>query len=60
MKLAKNPPSQESLVIQTVLNNQAIAANLERKRRLGQYAVFWENDKVVYGDDAPQPTQKHD
>lgn len=60
MKLAKNPPSQESQVIQTVLN-KAIAATLEKKRRLGQYAVFWEDDKVVYrGDDAPRLTQKQD
>ncbi len=60
MKLVNNPPSQESLVIQTVLN-KAIAATLEKKRRLGQYAVFWENDKVVYrGDDAPRLTPNQD
>jgi hypothetical protein len=60
MKLTKNPPSPESQVIQTVLN-QAIAATLEKKRRLGQYAVFWEDGKIVYrGDDAPRPMQKHD
>jgi len=54
MKLAKNPPSQESQVIQAVLN-RAIATALEKKRRLGQYAVFWEDGKVIYrGDDAPQ------
>lgn len=60
MKLAKNPPSRESQVIQTALN-KAIAAALEKKHRLGQYAVFWEDGKVVYrGDDAPQMEQKRD
>ncbi|MEA2117566.1 hypothetical protein [Halovibrio sp. HP20-50] len=33
----------------------AVAETLERKRRLGQYAVFWENGKPVFiGEDAPQ------
>ncbi|WP_404360539.1 hypothetical protein [Methylotuvimicrobium sp. KM1] len=60
MKLAKNTPSQKSQVIETVLN-KAIAAALEKKHRLGQYAVFWEDDKVVYrGDDAPRLEQKQD
>jgi hypothetical protein len=32
----------------------AIADALDRKRRLGQYAVLWEHDRVVLcGDDAP-------
>ncbi|MBE0436598.1 MAG: hypothetical protein IBX56_12430 [Methylomicrobium sp.] len=60
MKLAQNPPSPESQVIQTVLN-KAIAATLEKKRRLGQYAVFWEDGKVIFrGEDAPQMEQKRD
>jgi hypothetical protein len=41
--------------------NKAIAAALEKKRRLGQYAVFREDDKVVFrGDDAPRLEQKQD
>lgn len=33
---------------------KSVANVLERKRRLGQYAVTWENDKpVVRGEDAP-------
>ncbi|WP_048308415.1 hypothetical protein [Halomonas sp. PR-M31] len=32
----------------------AVAETLERKRRLGQYAVIWEDGKpVLVGDDAP-------
>ena len=33
----------------------AVADALERKRRLGQYAVHWENGQVVLrGEDAPR------
>ena len=32
----------------------AVAETLDRKRRLGQYAVIWQDDKpVLVGDDAP-------
>ena len=32
----------------------AVAKNLEKKRRLGQYAVIWENGRPIQtGDDAP-------
>lgn len=32
----------------------AVAETLERKRRLGQYAVFWQDGKpVLIGEDAP-------
>lgn len=34
---------------------QAVNNALEKKKRLGQYAVFWENGKpVLVGEDAPQ------
>ncbi|RDB43432.1 hypothetical protein DU490_07850 [Halomonas sp. DQ26W] len=33
----------------------AVANTLERKRRLGQYAVIWQDGKpVLVGDDAPK------
>ena len=33
---------------------RAVTRALERKRRLGQYAVFWENGRVRFdGPDAP-------
>ena len=34
---------------------QAVAEALERKRKLGQYAVFWRDGRVVFeGPDAPE------
>lgn len=39
----------------------AVADTLERKRRLGQYAVIWQDGKpVLVGDDAPtqQPSDQ--
>lgn len=34
---------------------EAVAEELERKRRLGHYYVIWEDGKLVYvGDDAPK------
>lgn len=41
---------------QEMLNSlrTAVAETLERKRRLGQYAVFWQDGKPVFvGEDAP-------
>ena len=33
---------------------RAVAKELDRKRRLGHYAVFWRDGRVVFeGDDAP-------
>jgi len=37
---------------------QAVAKALEKKRRLGQYAVTWKDGKpVVQGEDAPKGTE---
>lgn len=51
-----SPDSQE------MLNSlrAAVAETLERKRRLGHYAVIWQDGKpVLVGDDAPkQPYHK--
>ena len=58
MNTVKNPPSIQSQIIQEALN-KAIANELEKKRKLGHYAVMWENNQIIYkGDDAPQNTQK--
>lgn len=38
---------------------QSVAEALERKRRLGQYAVFWRDGRVVCeGPDAPEPEER--
>lgn len=37
---------------------RAVAEALERKRRLGQYAVFWRDGRIVYeGPDSPGPEE---
>ena len=37
---------------------QTVSTTLERKRRLGQYAVLWQNNApVVVGEDAPTELQ---
>ena len=47
-------PSADGLKMLEALR-EAVAKTLERKRRLGQYAVFWDGNKVVMiGDDAPK------
>ena len=54
MNITSVPPSAEA---QTILNalQQAVAKNLEKKRRLGQYAVTWKNGRLFeVGEDAPK------
>jgi len=47
------PPSPEALAILKALQ-EAVSKNLEKKRRLGQYAVIWQDGRpVLVGDDAP-------
>ena len=54
MKLSTHPPSEKSQRVLDALR-QAVKQALEKKKRLGQYAVFWENGKpVLVGEDAPQ------
>lgn len=46
--------SQEDLEVQAILRS-AVAEALERKRRLGQYAVVWQDGKpALIGEDAPE------
>lgn len=54
MNITSAPPSAEA---QTILNalQQAVTKNIEKKRRLGQYAVTWKNGRPVQvGEDAPK------
>jgi len=54
MNASSQQPSADSLVMLAVLR-EAVAKALEKKRRLGQYAVVWDGNKVVMiGDDAPK------
>ena len=47
-------PTARSIEILNTLRTVA-AETLEKKRRLGQYAVIWDNDKpVLIGDDKPK------
>lgn len=53
-------PDEESLAILDCLQ-QAVNKALERKRRLGQYAVFWDgNGPVAVGEDAPPSPEPAD
>ncbi len=50
-------PSAEGLAMLESLRASVHKA-LERKRRLGHYAVFWRDGKTVLeGEDAPRPEQ---
>lgn len=54
--MTRSPSSLEQQV-QLALR-QAVAAELERKRRLGQYSVFWrDGHPVLEGPDAPPSHQ---
>jgi len=53
MDIFNKQPSEHSKIILNALK-QAATNEIEKKRRLGQYVVVWENDAIVYkGDDAP-------
>ena len=48
-----NQPSQDSLLVLESLR-KAVAKALERKRRLNQYAVIWEDGKPVFLGELPK------
>jgi hypothetical protein len=51
MNPALSPSDQQILVAL----QQAVTAEMERKRRLGQYVVTWQDGRaVLQGPDAPQ------
>ena len=54
MTEATKKPTSRSIEILNTLRTVA-AETLEKKKRLGQYAVIWDNDKpVLIGDDKPK------
>jgi len=47
------PPSPQAQAMLKALQ-EAVSKNLDKKRRLGQYAVTWQDGRpVLVGDDAP-------
>lgn len=53
----KATPSEEGQVILDSLQ-KAVTQALEKKRRLGQYAVVWRDGKpVMIGEDAPESSE---
>lgn len=53
----KTTPSEEGQVILDSLQ-KAVTQALEKKRRLGQYAVVWRDGKpVMIGEDAPKVSE---
>ena len=53
----KTTPSKEGQVMLDSLQ-KAITHALEKKRRLGQYAVIWRDGKpVMMGEDAPKVSE---
>jgi hypothetical protein len=59
MTTVETQPSEKSQIILSALK-KAVTHALEKKRKLGQYAVVWEDDKVVYkGEDAPKMDSVH-
>lgn len=58
MTITSSPPSPEANLMLRALR-EAVTKNLERKKRLGQYAVVWQNDGPVQtGEDAPKAERK--
>ncbi len=56
MSVSKKPPTEESQIILNALQ-QAVTAALEKKSKLGQYAVIWDGNKpVVIGEDSKNNT----
>ncbi|MFZ2854176.1 MAG: hypothetical protein WAZ34_08695 [Rhodocyclaceae bacterium] len=55
MTITSAPPSPQAKAMLNALKD-AVGKSLEKKRRLGQYAVTWQNGRPVQaGDDAPKP-----
>jgi hypothetical protein len=53
MTLISAPPSPEAQAMLEALQ-AAVAKTLEKKQKLGQYAVFWQDGRPVQiGPDAP-------
>jgi hypothetical protein len=59
MSATPTPSSETQAMLDSL--REAVAQTLERKKRLGQYAVFWHHDApIAVGDDAPKSLQTQD
>lgn len=57
MTVTSAPPSPQAKAMLEALR-AAVARSLEKKRRLGQYAVIWQDGHPVQsGQDAPKTAQ---
>ena len=57
MTITSAPPSPKAMAMLKALQ-EAVSRNLEKKKRLGQYAVVWQNGRPVQsGDDVPKVAQ---
>ena len=59
MSTSSHAPTQDSQVMLDTLTT-AVSKALDKKKRLGQYAVVWSGNKpVMIGADAPQEQKQH-
>ena len=57
MTIITAPPSPQAQAMLKALQ-EAVSKNLDKKRRLGQYVVTWQDGHpVLIGDDAPKAPQ---
>ena len=55
MSIQTSPPLSPETQAMLDCLQQAVTVTLERKRRLGQYAVFWSGgEAIAVGEDAPE------
>ena len=60
MKVTQEAPSKESMIVLESLQ-KAVAQALDRKKRLGQYAVVWQDRQpTIIGEDKPETTRQQD
>ncbi|MDY0226438.1 MAG: hypothetical protein EOM37_09420 [Proteobacteria bacterium] len=60
MKVTQEAPSKESMIVLESLR-KAVAEALDRKKRLGQYAVVWQDGQpTIIGDDKLETTKQPD
>lgn len=60
MKVTQEAPSKESMIVLESLR-KAVTEALDRKKRLGQYAVVWQDGQpTIIGDDKLETTKQPD